>query len=769
MIVDVYDLTGALCYSRYDVNVELCTYNLISKRRRICDVLIYPDSRNQPPYIQDTREPFLGDLIGADGKLTYERCRFLSDFFQMETLNDKHELQKDDLIGAFLQALQVSRYVDKTKVAERNVILIPDNFDAVMQEKILRMCGLPRDKTCLLWRSVAACLGNSSSLMGADNVTVVDVQQSYIDVSELKIVEEDGVRIPQRKAYKYEPGRGAYPYHVRFDGSFVFEPNNSFYRHTFYGKTGQRVVWDHESAAFRTLEFAQVSKMLRLHFKLFGNVLVIGHSGINLNHLSEFIRDKNGVSVSNGAALYIARKESNRPTYFDECTGLYIVVQDAQNETIFSKELIAPNERCKGGAVVEGVMNDDCFIEAGADNSRFRLVESSGDDVPLKVLDYRFFGGAMKEREPLRLYPSMIPGQGIARVRVEGAKQLGVPVYLDLLEMTYPSPQETVKSLREKIKHSYPVSLPAVVADGKLWSDVFDMVRRYMNNSLHRDKDMFNKLRYVNPNAEGLERLSRKNVFGYADNREYPASSLRFDFDELFRYMADDYARCKHRRNQEDINDILAMISRTYQGHCQHFRNVKKDLLCEVESCANGYTKTVNTHVMTACAYLLRSPDELSQYLKCYRKMLITKLDGRCLTGLLSLSRIPSFSGLLHWHRVFYELMLVNSEMPKLIHTTDCNTIADALVAMLISHNVHRNPDLACAVLKAFLYLLRRRKYDKSFLCSGSELRAYIEEALQKVISGKKANSTVRLWSEIVLKFVQGNGSLTDIVSIIES
>ncbi len=252
MIVDVYDFNATLCCSRYKIDVEHCVFSLI-KRKRISDVLIWPDiskSRNQPPYIQERKQPIIRDLIGDDGLFSFENCSFLADFLQMESLDAKK-------IEAFFNALKHSSY-PFDKRADRNVILIPDNFDANLQEKILRTCSLPRESTSLLWRSVATCLGNLSMLKQLSDqcstIKVIDYQLKYCDESVLNLIHEDNLIIPQRHAYKM--GR-FYPRHEKYDGQDVFLPRNEFYRHTYYGTTKDCVVWDANLQQFSRKDFVK--------------------------------------------------------------------------------------------------------------------------------------------------------------------------------------------------------------------------------------------------------------------------------------------------------------------------------------------------------------------------------------------------------------------------------------------------------------------------------------------------------------------------------
>lgn len=754
MIIDVYDFNSTLCCSRYEIDVEHCDFTLI-ERKRISDVLIWPDvskSRNQPPYIQEWQQPVIRDLLGKDGTFSFENCSFLADFWQMEHQDVKK-------IEAFFRSLRYSSYAFDNQV-DRNVILIPDNFDANLQEKILRTCSLPREATFLLWRSVAACLGNLSLLKQlpdkCSTIKVIDYQLRYCDESVLNLIHEDNMIVPQRRAYKI--GK-FYPRHDEYNGQDVFLPSNDFYRHTYYGTTTKDcVVWDAHQGQFVKKHFVTERKIR----------LLIEGDGSKM--------EVHRFSPSDGAAIFAARKESGRATYYDECTGLYIVVQDLEKEEIYAKELIAPDSKCPGGKEILGTTNTDCFIDKGTDNVRFRLADTQGNDVPLKVLDYTFMTGAMKTREPLKLHPSMIPGQGIARVRVTGTLQLRTPVDLDLLKMELTNPMETVNSLRRDIKYSYPVDIPAIAADRWLWQDIEGAVRRYMGSRRYRDKTMFSKCRYADPKASGMERLNRINVFGYALNKELPLYSEGFDFDGLFQHMANDYMYCQKRKDMDGVNTVLAMISRTYQGNNPIFYPIKRDLLKQVEKASREESGSISTHVMTACANLLRSSDELNQFFRAFLRKAGAVTMGASLEGLIYSLRshkllrapifVPEFEGLFHWNRVLAELLIANNEMLSRVSSADCNKCMRYLLTLLASYNYNDHPRLTYGVLKVCLFLLMRRKYDKLFLSPGSEIREQTEEVVAE--TKKSTDKLVSTWSDIVLKYVQGKGTLDDLIIAVE-
>ena len=87
--------------------------------------------------------------------------------------------------------------MDHYEPSAPTIILVPDDYDAEKQENLLRHCGLPRNRTMLLWRSVAICLGAEEELRKRNatagaRIAVVDSQSAptflkkpFINVSEV--------------------------------------------------------------------------------------------------------------------------------------------------------------------------------------------------------------------------------------------------------------------------------------------------------------------------------------------------------------------------------------------------------------------------------------------------------------------------------------------------------------------------------------------------------------------------------------------------------
>ena len=116
------------------------------------------------------------DFYTKDGHFDFSNSIFLSEMLSSEIDNSKRE----HLRKYFNYQLGILPEFDSSNF---NIILVPDNYDAEKQEKLLRSCSLPRNNTLLLWRSVAICLGAEDELLAAgvkerDKIAIIDAQSS---------------------------------------------------------------------------------------------------------------------------------------------------------------------------------------------------------------------------------------------------------------------------------------------------------------------------------------------------------------------------------------------------------------------------------------------------------------------------------------------------------------------------------------------------------------------------------------------------------------
>jgi len=92
------------------------------------------------------------------------------------------------------------------------------------------------------------------------------------------------------------------------------------------------------------------------------------------------------------------------------------------------------------------------------------------------------FEKVSKEKQPLVLFPGMIPGQGVAQVIVDAKPLIDREVELDFSKMTEAKKDDkpvTMDSLENQIKGSYPIDFPDVEASEAEYSRIKDIVQSF--------------------------------------------------------------------------------------------------------------------------------------------------------------------------------------------------------------------------------------------------------------------------------------------------
>ena len=151
MKYNLFDLTGReqYCCAQESSEKDIAVPNPQPLR----PLLIIPkESSNKSPYLQNPENPYIEDFITPEGDFNYDNSVFLSDILA-DKLDKKKSVFLEDYFRAQLNCLNG---FDKTN---ESIILVPDHYDAEKQERILRACQMSRNKTFLLWRSIAICLG----------------------------------------------------------------------------------------------------------------------------------------------------------------------------------------------------------------------------------------------------------------------------------------------------------------------------------------------------------------------------------------------------------------------------------------------------------------------------------------------------------------------------------------------------------------------------------------------------------------------------------
>ena len=726
MIVNVFDFTTKFELRQYNIDMSASEENINehSDSYSLARSLISPNNNdNRTPYIQNCESPEIGDIING-GDAAYENTFLISEIFDDLETNKKDASKK---LREYFEYQYADIFSGNKQDDNFNIVLIPDVFSPITQEHILSTGVFRRENTILLWRSVASVIGIDFEKKGAaegDNVLVVDSYfgKCYGTILTLKKRERNGKvkLVPQRKAYIEKNKITNYPC-IAYSPKQTGIPDNvfDFFLRTFWGTEKERFyaptngIW----SEYDIPKIENRANITRANLDGIKYCVVLGNIQADLPstfHKERIVFDYDCSSTFKGAAKFYYKHEKKFPTYLDQREALTLVIQDS-NENIIPKTLIEQVDQW-GDEEKKGIENKDCYLNPQEKSVEFYLILGDVDEnSELKKLK-QDIGKESLSRQNLTLTSSMIPGQGIAIVQVDAKPLIKDRIKLDFWKME--NTDETIKTLQEKLKRSFPVDMPKVKADSTLWNNSILLVKKYLNDGINfenRDhiKKMFAK-GYSNTKATGIERFRRKNVFGNESGHEIPDVNKDF-LSRLYEKLHDDYFNLKNTKFQPNIVNIIAWMYISDKG--KPFKDVVDDVLEQVEQAADS-NKGIPIQYLTFCANTLTSNDLVVRY-----------FNASCLR--LKKSLVDTSVTSTHWIRCLGEMLMFNNDMLSIF--SDCEpltikpeyTCADCMWYLIKTFELWTKTDRDVAsfryILKAMLFLLKYRKYDKSFIRKNDE------------------------------------------------
>ena len=667
------------------------------------DLLIYPqDHPNAKPYLQDFSHPSTEDIGGDDhyflGAILHVR--------DAEKLRDYFE--------------QLYAQVGGT----RWVILVPDDWDALWQETVIRAVPLPRQNVFLLWRSVAALIGGASVLRDANDgegVAVVDIRNgSGVMLSRLTLISESGGLVPKRKAFARHPD------------------------------------------CYQAITVSSRNRVLPRDRFLFGNrddpyLSPIAHLKVDTfcrNDTHTLFVAAHPEWMLQGARTFLEKHDAGQIAYFDELEALSIVAQTL-DERVVPKVLVEANEKSPGGREYVKAVPCAAYIAAQEQRALFQLCMGEADkDAPLKELLHEL-RDRTEQNMLLDMTARMTPGQGMALVTVtaDGWRE---SVTLDFLKMT--DSKRTIASWEHDMPRSFPPDSPHVWADTKLWGGVRHLVNDYQRGAREPDGAWFARATWIYPlgtplprNATPLERLRRKNVFGNDAERRLPEHGMlfdEFDFSKLFRKLARDY-KADTDRNAKD--QLARLIAWTYQHDFAEFKNIRKQCVKTVlEYAQDGSNPAPLYQELTLCANLCVDADEWVDLLNAVYY------------------RISDYANKVdHDFYLLYNLLQFHTDIIEKTSINDPELCWEWVKHIPHWLDVYRDGGVTSGrILKSLLYFLRCRLYDgRRFLTQEHDLEHYqvISECLERPVHHKADH--VR---KIVLRYLNGEGRIDDLLYVID-
>ena len=690
----------------------------------------------------------------------------------------------------------VGEYRNQDRTLREIVILAPDDWDVYAQEEVIRIFSFPmhsRASVHLLWRSVAMVLGLEEELLPHlkenDYVAVVDFRNDgTILVKGLKYLydEESGRLVPQRNKARVAL--------VKW-GTDIFQ-NDLIKSATVICLSGDITI-----KARNDLRWTY-----HCHLMLNGKGVLTGEMRLNGQVKYVYVDSELGWSQGDGARLF-CRERNLRTLYFDELEPMWVVGQRA-DEKIVSSKMVEPNERFKGGTTEEYPI--DCgllSIGAGQNAVKF-FFHIGGLTDTTKLHEYREELAVEPSRVNVALKGRVLvsPGQGIAITKIEPveAGYFKEVLTLDYLKNMWLG-EESIESLEMKIPRSYPPTCAVVEAYGETdyeWAVKFhfdeqlretrDTVLDYLADTKKLSKipnDAFAKARRKTkaelvPGESLLHLLDRRNVFGNRLGVTRPYWLADKQQRQIVNKLTFALKQALDQDQDKVYRKCLRLLAWMYLGE-----NPK------IQEVARWLVKKYETKKVTDAGLL---PEEGTFLANTLSTSGLEGLECRVLNVLfLRLSNPNANCGT--DLRILYNLLQFDSKFFEKWITPFRFTIREAIgVVKLILYRLVKykdNPANYKSCVRVFLYFLRIRESERDFLrpkdWNGSWAHKELADVMDKEFN--KADKLLRIskamplvlpgmgvaeplppltdvdmLKDVAWKFLNGSGTLEDIVNIME-
>ncbi len=766
--VGVYDIFGK---SKYNYFEEINKTEMVEKRTiRLREVLVNKTVvKNAKPYLIDFKNPNRQDFKWSKYKSIQASNRVgivqndIVFFHELLEKLIKYEKQyssrigfTNEYIGQNLEnyfSYQKCIIKEKTKITEDEIIIpVVDNLSVDSQELLLNKFG-NRNSTTLLWRSVAACIGdeeyiNSLDLKDGDDILVVDTYKNKILFSKITLKEFEGRLIPSHKSFYDSFGSINKEYYQEFSNEnllYNYKDNelqqylDLVYGHSkkivpikVNGKWELKRVEPKRNVDVETYPSDQILDNAKL--------ILILDSRINIwernSYKNPVIRYCKSDTISKGCSRFSIRTKNEIICYYDQCDGMHIVVQKQSkgNIDIDYVTLIKGTDSAIGGQVIHGEVNEDLAIKKGENMAEFLLRIGSDDrDGKLKSLIQIFSDENLDQSCNLRLEPSMKPGQGRARVLITCITNLKrkpfdqVSLDWDRLNDT----DKTVNSIQADIPKAYPPPVALVESNKNIGASVYFGIKDFINHNQRKINWELNKTKWPNKDKKGVERFQRTNLFGNKENFRLPSVNreereLIIEFLEIL----------KTRYEENPKQDIFKLIAWTYQGKSQgYFNDIIEDNLESVKSGNN-----IDAVQASFFANILEDEEDLIIVFRA----VIRRLK-------------KSYSGITNWLRCLYQiLMYFEFISSKNISDGESYEMIELLCGAAINNTEHKNT--YNYILRSILFMLKRRRVDPNFCKKDNDYFHY-----QLIVDLPKTNKTNNALHKVIKEFLDENGTLEGI------
>ena len=603
----------------------------------------------------------------------------------------------------------VSQKVDSDRNlsdASYTIIPISERFDVDAQEYLIRANSTSGSRTALIWRSVAACMGieeklKAKGLHEGSIVYVFDFNNLSNTVSKITMHELDGRLIPGHHLFK-RTGQDTYDKtNYPIDKYSIINDNLNYDFPFDTDSNGLVPAQPVKRVAYTgTIDLEEQPEFIIL----IGDVRdsQIDYPEYELTE-DRIYRDFYGDSVIVGAGRFANRMDHHIVSYYDECEELSMAIITADEE-VKLETLIKASDKLTGGLAVKGEAIEGIGLNtANPVVDFYLLLGDPGRDVPLKVLRQELHASTKLQNNakklPLVLHPSLVAGQGRAKVLVDTLNvedsEFFQSVYLDWENMKDAIDEKTktpitVEFLEETMERSFPTSLPAVCMNLSKFRAKFRKFEMYIQYPMGPFPAV--DINYPSmPNKgikKGVDQFVRENVFGNPrSNRDLPISPRERDICiRFFKVLNDQYL------SNLDDSRYITPISWTYHG--EYFPEFMDSIRCKMKGIARGSFGGLAIQELSACANMLESDTDLILFMEAFFKI-VHKSDG-----------------IMHWLRVGYQILMYNTTFLRYIDIGKLYACIDDVLAYLPRS---RSNVVSNTVISFFIFLLKVRRYHPDF------------------------------------------------------
>jgi len=684
------------------------------------DLLVYSKHENAKPFLQNYARPSLEEELSGDGY-----------WFLHEILKKRDSEKLCDYFEQLYEQVGGNRWI----------VLVPDDWDALWQEAVIKAVPLARNNVFLLWRSIAAVLGACTCFekpRDGDAVVVIDVQQGgVVDLSKLILTwDNDRVTlIPQRKSYIR---------HKECYDKVKLETNiHNLTKKDLVINGKKQKYFLNSSILFKLERFTSSA----IHVIFVNNTNELKDNWGRSPHQNKiWIKDSTDL-IKRGVDQFVNRHNKGLIPYFDELEELSLIVQ-TPDEKIIPICLVAANEKSPGGKEQTiDTINNAATLKSGMEKASFFLCMGEASQNAALKLKKHNFGFNLEGDHGINLSARVKPGQGMAIVTVTSGF-LPHPIELDFLH-DMEDTKETIFWLEENMDRSFPPDSPDVVADKGLWFQIKDEVEEYMIGGRKPNGNWFAKASKVYSSGlpagtAPLEILRRMNVFGNDKDQNLP--KVRFDFDTLFKKLAKDY-------NDPDINkDVIRLIAWSYQGQLGIFRKIVKMTAQNILDYVQGVSLTTPQKTeYTLCANLSSDVETWSICLKAILLRIKEVNDTR--------------TNLSDYFRMLYNLLQFHPSIIKDTGIHENNNCWQWVQYFPHWYDLKRDSPIIGDILKSLLFFLRCRRYDgKVFLTSERDRKHY---EIVSTMLDKPVHRRQEKLRKIVINYLNNKGTIDGLPDVL--